>query len=1146
MDFKNKLFNINKIKEAENEVEDGQKEDDNSNDDKDRIKDGDENDDDAEEEVEDINEIYSHNKSKVKFNIDNDEEEVEERLEKFDNADYDRIKNELEDLERMKEEGDAEYLGQLEQHYNDVKENFITIKELEKKASYMLTDITLQGEKLDEIINITFENVSFTKEEIGNITIQIKAELGRTGVLSSLFSGSIIDKIFSNLFNVDLTKISKFSKYLIESKDRNIIESLNMIRDKGGQYLKKQGAVLYFLHLLKERYKETRIPQEGIMGMDNVILDNQIVDADDLKIFQTKVRVIYGEESYLINLDTDEKKQNFTFKNLKDSACEFWNIPKDIQKKYHIVNGKLNVFCPGIKVWDIHKIAIENSRGGINFAHIELLDKMSIFMDRQTDINRGLIPKSKIISAVEANNINHTINLNIISSYEIFQSEIEEYVSSYRRFEAVKKLFYKDKEKEKIKLDYKNKLQELEVEKVKLQEQEEDGENIQERLSTEQLDKKFKDMKHAEKKNMKENLKKMKRKLEPPIYISMFDIYKFRLMKFWFFLLTLLSAISVYYYYNHNGTLNIEASNEMRRTLDLAILFNPVYKNFIDKGNAYTNKDFPEMIRSKQDVILYLDLLFNNLAINSNLTMGPFNQTDKYNNYFSKQEIVYEMFSGVRLMSKLRQHKNSTQAQAETIFQIPSTMTPYLYYFTDISSSNGEETRPIILNTTGRDMNLLTQFEEEICVDCFTNQTLKYALDPKMTNIQGKFGIYANGGYFFVVNPYLLNRKIFHEIVETIKIPMILNDNCNAFIISFNVLNIYYATLIPYDIIFEFSVNGDVQTTVQANILDTGWNPSPFWKIIMYFTYFQQTFFALNLIARIIMRSLVSSKAKKVGFLIIIYDSLLFFLFIVLEVKNLGSDKLYSNIMGLDFVSFAKISHTPLYQNPIAWKYFNFNPVVEVYDLVNQLSCATIFLMFFRVLFYLSGSPLIKYIIALITTTLSGIMNIMTIFIVFSATFTLVFHILLGQHISVFTDLSSSFLMTLSSILGSLETKYFSGLSTVQNLLIIIFLIIIKFILYTFVFAIILQTYETIRTKYRDYKKKDHYKLVGETIFLFVKYMFVPISFYFMYKDYKKYKSVYAALNLQSIVAEGDLKQNITFHKMIIEKREVFVIHQKP
>ena len=101
-----------------------------------------------------------------------------------------------------------------------------------------------------------------------------------------------------------------------------------------------------------------------------------------------------------------------------------------------------------------------------------------------------------------------------------------------------------------------------------------------------------------------------------------------------------------------------------------------------------------------------------------------------------------------------------------------------------------------------------------------------------------------------------------------------------------------------------------------------------------------------------------------------------------------------------------------------------------------------------------------------------------------------------------------------------------------------------KFILLTFIYAIIKQTNDKLKIEFNQYKKKKHYRYIGESIFSYILYLFP----YFIYKDYKKYSKYPQDKQLKDIankIDDSNEYKDFTHFIMFIENRKIFLIYDK-
>jgi len=188
------------------------------------------------------------------------------------------------------------------------------------------------------------------------------------------------------------------------------------------------------------------------------------------------------------------------------------------------------------------------------------------------------------------------------------------------------------------------------------------------------------------------------------------------------------------------------------------------------------------------------------------------------------------------------------------------------------------------------------------------------------------------------------------------------------------------------------------------------------------------------------------------------------------------------------------------------------------------LGSITILLLSFRMVFYVCASPIIKFNIHLCYVCFIRIFNIFCILVIFIFSFSLIFHTIIGKRVEVWSSFTNSLIITITNILGSLNTGTFDRLTIPQSAIIICFLIFIKFILFTFVQGTNQESYEELRSQFSNFQKLEHFKVVGETIYLFMKYLIFPINIIFIIKDFFYYKALYGSTDFKTIIQDSDLK----------------------
>lgn len=200
------------------------------------------------------------------------------------------------------------------------------------------------------------------------------------------------------------------------------------------------------------------------------------------------------------------------------------------------------------------------------------------------------------------------------------------------------------------------------------------------------------------------------------------------------------------------------------------------------------------------------------------------------------------------------------------------------------------------------------------------------------------------------------------------------------------------------------------------------------------------------------------------------------------------------------------------------YDYIDFDSVSELNRTINFYGSIICFLAFSRILFFLSTSPIITFITVLFSQVANRLFNVFVAFFIFVVSFSMIFHTIVGKRVKQLSDIGNTILITLGTILGKFTKSDFDILSNLQSILVIGFLIFIKYILFTYVFAVSKDVYFEIRDKYKIFKKREHYKLVGETLFLYFRYA----TLFFIIKDYFYYRYLYSKVDNEKFVQQGD------------------------
>ena len=278
---------------------------------------------------------------------------------------------------------------------------------------------------------------------------------------------------------------------------------------------------------------------------------------------------------------------------------------------------------------------------------------------------------------------------------EIFETELEDYVSFIRRFETLAEMFKKSEDELIIKPV------------VKIAENEAKDENVDG----------VKDEIEEEKKKEVEDLKKLqelnnkkKKKFEEPLYVTLYDIARFRMAKFLMLCLTLGFLLSTFSYLTNRSLTNVEQQSQIRKVLSNSFLFNPLYKSTLEKDTIFMSLDSKNLIKNKRDLLVLLDIVLNNLLfeIEKNNSNGM-NPKDNFDGYFQSTRTIYEILKGMRMVSiSSTEVPNGQKSNITTIPFLGNNITNLLDMgkeYSDLTVFNKNQT----LNLVGYNSNVYDQ-----------------------------------------------------------------------------------------------------------------------------------------------------------------------------------------------------------------------------------------------------------------------------------------------------------------------------------------------------------------------------------------------------------------------------------------------------
>jgi hypothetical protein len=201
-----------------------------------------------------------------------DVEEEDGNIKIYDDNYHDEIGKKIDNISISLEDKEHNVNNQMLKYYNDLIAKRNDYKNIFKNLNDSYIEETLLYEKIVNEISLLNVKISEYKDEIRQIHQDTTRMKTMNPTIKEIMKNPVTEKIQNILHNVDLSKIPKFAKLLSDAKDIYVSDATNVLRGKGGSYLKEQTAVIYYLYLLKKRYSVTTIIQEqkvNILDIDN-------------------------------------------------------------------------------------------------------------------------------------------------------------------------------------------------------------------------------------------------------------------------------------------------------------------------------------------------------------------------------------------------------------------------------------------------------------------------------------------------------------------------------------------------------------------------------------------------------------------------------------------------------------------------------------------------------------------------------------------------------------------------------------------------------------------------------------------------------------------------------------------------------------
>lgn len=1015
----------------------------------------------------------------------------------FTEPKYEYYNKKKEELEKLLVEREKEYERQLENFFGNLKRFQESYVEAIKTAKNEMNVTKVQKEKLTKEINFFAMKLSEAKDEINQYKQLIKNEKvkDKEMILSMLYNTDIIQKIKSQLFGLDLTQLPLFAKHLQMKKKDD--DSYFLLKNEGGDYLKLLGSILYYLSQMKKRYISYKL--EPIQENGAIL---KKAEPEVLVKIQNHLKVVYGEHSFIISFDTEYKKNVYTFGNLRDEICEMMSFPKEDFQNYYILEG-IYVYSLSLPVYKTHLKYHQKHIYGEQ-EYIQMKNKIEIL---NYNINHKVQEKINVMNIAQEKNKFTCVN----DKQEIFWTELEEYVKLYRTFEGVYLFFKHDQELEKMTNEYKKKIEQVNknkiemIEKNKKLEKEEENENVEWR-AMEQIGR------------IGEQFEKDKEvyfnRKETPIYISEYSLYKYHLFKVGSFIFYTLFLLCLFYLSGKGGQNTI---NEMQKEdiyINKILFINPLYKHFFHVDSKDNNRDISSLIKTKKDILIWLNLIFNNLLFESDTEKSSFT------NYYE----LYELFYGIKIEFKLNRDDDNDKEKVQD--NNYNKFSEKLYEQFQFCENDLDDFYLNIQNCPLTINNLNFPNKNDICYDC-PNNLVYYDIESQ--------------AYVFSLSNNIKNfrRTHFNAFLLAIKENLLVTSYLRELKLKFNLNHKLMQTIVKCDLKFTINSLGTVTTKLEKYVIDTTKNDSLLFGFITYFIEIVKYFFIVLTLFNIF-AYFVKHKRLKLEIFSLVFDLFISSFLVASYVLSLEKYENNKQLTNIKITSFDEASA----QQFNLFEYKDYQKIITQRNQSTQIDAILILVFFIRDVFLLRTSPIINLIFQVIKTSFKNSFKLIVITCLMVFCFSLVLHSSLGALDETYNNLGDCLIKSVIALFGIFDTHNIKKYMTLyQYIFIIGFMIVNKFFIIVFVFPMIYHSFIQVYTKYSKFKKNFVYKIVGDNLNEFIMNLLVPFNFYFIIKKLCKLRKIFIEIDLEKSIDTFDENKQIVYQKIDIEERDVYYFY---
>ena len=489
----------------------------------------------------------------------------------------------------------------------------------------------------------------------------------------------------------------------------------------------------------------------------------------------------------------------------------------------------------------------------------------------------------------------------------------------------------------------------------------------------------------------------------------------------------------MFYLSGQGGKNTIKSMQKEDIFINNIIFTNPIYKHFLHIDRKESNSDIEKMIKSKKDILIWLNIIMNTILFEGS-------------SLFKNANELYETFYAIKFEYKL--NRNNYEEEKIT--------NNYNKFSDDIEEQFKYCESDLVTDFFNIKNNPISfqQASPSICDKCFDSQ-LNFNLDSQayVFYLSNDKRIISSGNQSEELNKF----------IEMIKEQMIYSNNLRELKVSFNFNHKVMETIVKCDITFAITSLGTVITKLNKYVIDTTKNDSLLFNIITYFIEIVKYLFILYTLFTIFAFFV---KSKRLNMLIfdILFDIFICCFLVSSYVLSLQKYSL-NNVFDAIKISSIEEATSKVYD---LFEYKDYEKFITQRNQSIQIDAILILVFFMRNVFVLKTSPIINLIFQIIQRSIRNSVKLIVIICLMILSFSLILHANLGYLDENYKSLGDCLIKSIIALFGIFNTSEMEKyMKLYQYIFIIAFMIIIKFFVVVFIYSIIYHSFIQIYEQYK-------------------------------------------------------------------------------